>query len=394
MKTRKIALIFEMYNMLGCGMLHGITKYISEHRHWDTQHIELTFESTLPPWLSRWKGDGIIVRDKFGTCCPHALKTGAKVVDLSIVRTPEAGTIFFDTDLLIQMAIDYFHERFYRNLAYVGIRNLPFTQERAEIFLRKTNGEGHLFEMDFDENNDYSRVNDAKLTEWLRSLPKPVGILGCYDSIASKVVETCRKKNLDVPESIAVLGVNNDNTYCYLADPPLSSIVPNAFEIGYRTCELLEAMMNGEEYPAERLSVQPMGVITRRSTDTLALDDPLLVRAIQTIRKSRDLDLTVSDVARMTGMSKRTLERRFRQTLHYSPLDEINRVRFQRSCVLLKNTRLTIDAITKRVGFRSKSYFFAEFQNRFGMTPGEFRRRMVTATHFDREEIQEFFLVR
>lgn len=393
MSKKKVALIFEMYNMLGSGMLHGVTRYIADHRNWITQYVEFTFESTLPPWLDGWRGDGIIVRDKFGTCCPLALQTGAHVVDLSIVRTPGVQTIHFDTELLIKMGLDCFRERFYRHFGFVGIRNLPFSQERTGAFLRQTNQKGYTLDLEYDGSSDFTSANARELEEWLEALPRPIGIICCYDSIGVKVVEACKHLRFPVPEQVAVLGVNNDKTFCYLADPPLSSLLPNAFEIGYRTCALLDALIDGREFPVSRRYVHPSGIIQRGSTDTLALDDPLMIQAIRAIRQAKNLKISVQDVADQLGMSKRTLERRFQQTFNSSPLDEMNRVRFQRSCDMLKNTNLTVDAIAHRVGFKSKSHFFSTFRSRFGISPGQFRALQSDSAKIEKEEIQEFFSV-
>ena len=48
--------------------------------------------------------------------------------------------------------------------------------------------------------------------------------MACNDDRGREVLEACRDAGLRVPEEIAVVGVDNDELLCELADPPLSSV--------------------------------------------------------------------------------------------------------------------------------------------------------------------------
>ena len=81
------------------------------------------------------------------------------------------------------------------------------------------------------------------VASWLRSLPKPVGIMACNDVRGRQVVETCMQAGLNVPEDVGVVGVDEDRLLCDLANPPLSSVVFNLERAGYQAAELLDGLI-------------------------------------------------------------------------------------------------------------------------------------------------------
>ena len=99
------------------------------------------------------------------------------------------------------------------------------------------------------------------------------------------MLEACRLCDLGVPGDIAVLGVDNDEVFCELADPPLSSVALNAEKGGYRAAELLDKMMKGGSRIQRHVIVEALGVVARRSTDIIAVEDEDVATALQFIRR-------------------------------------------------------------------------------------------------------------
>src|SRR5439155_11720978 len=122
------------------------------------------------------------------------------------------------------------------------------------------------------------------VARWLAALPHPVGVLACNDVRGLQVLDSCRRIGLPVPERVAVLGVDNDVTLCELSDPPLSSIDQDLERIGYEAAALLDRLMNGEPPPPGPVLVEPLGVVSRRSTDAVAIDDPAVADALRLLR--------------------------------------------------------------------------------------------------------------
>jgi transcriptional regulator GlxA family with amidase domain len=79
-------------------------------------------------------------------------------------------------------------------------------------------------------------------------------------------------------------------------------------------------------------------------------------------------------VARHVSASRRLIEIRFRDSLGHTILDEIQRVRLERVCTLLRETNRQIGEIVHACGFDSESHVSALFRRRFGCTMRDYRK--------------------
>ena len=219
------------------------------------------------------------------------------------------------------------------------------------------------------------RSATSDFIDWLLHLPKPVGLFVYTDLIGLFTLQICARLSLEVPSDVSVLGTNNDEIQCTLADPPLSSVMLNTKQIGYEAASLLDRLMDGEPTPAKPVLIPAVGIAARRSTDTLAVPDEPTVKAMQYIRQYACDAITVNSVADAVMLSRRTLERRFQEYLGCSPNQEILRVRMARAASLLQETHLLIDIIALRCGFQSVSHFVSVFIKERGCLPKEFRKR-------------------
>ena len=221
------------------------------------------------------------------------------------------------------------------------------------------------------------RNSDAEveaIAQWLRALPKPAAIFTCYDAHGQRVLEACRRAGIAVPEEVAVLGVDNDEILCALSPPPLSSIKLNTQRTGWQAAALLALMMGGEKGPAEPQLIPPLGVVTRQSTEVLAVDDPPVARALHYIREHACEGIGVSDVLRHCPMARRTLEARLKTLLGRSPNEEIQRVQLNRVKELLTGTDFSLAEIAERAGFRHTEYLSVVFKRECGQPPSVYRQ--------------------
>jgi LacI family transcriptional regulator len=219
----------------------------------------------------------------------------------------------------------------------------------------------------------------AAMAAWLRALPKPVGVLACYDVRGQQVLEACHEAGLPVPDDVAVIGVHNDELLCDLCDPPLTSVIPDARRAGYEAAALLERMMEGERVPVATRTIEPLGVAARQSTDVVAVADARVAAAVRFIRERATTGIDVSDVLRAVPMSRTLLERKFKQLLGYSPHEQIQRVRLERAKALLATTELPVAAVAERVGIEHPEYLSVAFRRATGLSPREYRTRHRTA---------------
>lgn len=215
-----------------------------------------------------------------------------------------------------------------------------------------------------------------RLIEWLRQLPKPIGIMAADDSAAHDLSSACLEGNIAVPDHVAIIGVNNDDLLCESAWPPLSSIEADYSRMGYFAAQKMERLFAGETLPADErlMRLPPIGVVQRQSTSAMAVDNLELADAIRFIREHACDPCTVDDVLRHVPVGRRWLERQFIQKLGKTPHDEIVRIRIETAKRLLAETDLSLENIAFRCGFSTTPRFHLVFRQAASTTPAAFRR--------------------
>jgi LacI family transcriptional regulator len=188
-------------------------------------------------------------------------------------------------------------------------------------------------------------------------------------------MEVCRTLGIAVPDEAAIVGVDNDELLCDLCDPPLSSVAPDTDQTGYLAAELLAKMMNGKKVAADAHLIAPIGLVTRGSTDVLAIADREITAAVRFIREHACDGISVEDVLAIVPLSRRVLDKRFRDLIGRTPHDEIGRLQVERVKELLKETDLPLATIAERAGFKYVEYMSVVFKKKAGMPPSVFRDR-------------------
>jgi LacI family transcriptional regulator len=197
--------------------------------------------------------------------------------------------------------------------------------------------------------------------------------MACYDLRGQHVLNACRRLGVAVPDDVAVIGVDNDDLLCDLSDPPLSSVIPNTRRTGYEAAKLLDEMMCGRKVGALTHLIPPLGIMTRQSTDVLAIDDRNVARAVHYIRQHACDGITVDHVLKAVPQSRRMLESRFRKVIGRTPHEEILRVKLNRVKRLLTETDLPLEQIAERSGFTHVEYLTVAFKREVGMPPSKYR---------------------
>ena len=219
----------------------------------------------------------------------------------------------------------------------------------------------------------WAKREQRELIEWLRSLPYPTGLMTAYDMHAKQVLELCQQEGIRIPDQIAVLGINNEEWFCRMQSPPLSSIIQNGKRTGYESSRLLLKMIRGAKLPKLPLLFPPIGVKTRQSTDLVAIPDEDIAQALRIIRQNTKDGVTINDVVDQVGLSRRTLERKFKKYYSRTIGEEIIHQRLAAAKELLRATDMPIGNICMNLGFCSHSYFVHLFRERIGVTPTEYR---------------------
>ena len=383
-KTKKIMLLIESSRAYEQGILAGIANYSRLHGPWlfyrNIPAVSGGKKITLSQ-IKKLETDGIIVREQDIT---EKLLTLNQPTILSPFRKRFDGLsniITNDRDIS-RMAVKHFVNRGFKNFAFFrNDKRFFWATQRCEAFCQAAKDTAET--INIYEHSNTSKPRNMKLViDWIKSLPKPVAIMSATDDFSYMLFEAARTAGLNVPESVAILGVGNDEIVCGLQWPPLSSIALNTQEAGYKAAELLDNMMKtGQSEPAD-ITIEPLRVISRHSTDILAIEDEYVAQALRFIRQHAKELIQVDDVVNAVPLSRRQLYNRFQETLNRSIYQEIRRVRMNHSAAMLVETNLSISEIAHSLGFTDLKNISRCFSHEKNMTMLAYRkkygRRQVT----------------
>ncbi|HNX34988.1 MAG TPA: XylR family transcriptional regulator [Kiritimatiellia bacterium] len=370
-------------------MLQGVLQYAQEHGPWRI------YQQENRPWtyrlqdLKQWGCDGIIAADH------HSVEEARQISDLGVpvvvllqphpMRQPDYPLFRFpcalwDSAAIGRMAADYFQERHYTRFAFVGhtVNETYWSKEREQHFFRTLRKAGHR---DFylygpcteKEQRDWA-VERPRMEAWLKALPKPVALFAPNDRRGKQVLDACLDADISVPDEVAVLGVDNDDWICEATVPTLSSIQCDTRPAGFAIAQHLDRLMRGAPLKKKEYAVEPLRVVTRQSTDWMAIADKPMARALTYIREAAAAPtLRVTDVARVCGLSRRATEIRFRNATGRTVREEIEHVRLERLRALLVESDRAIGELARLCGFDCQTHLGRIFRKRFGLTMGQFR---------------------
>jgi LacI family transcriptional regulator len=388
MRRRRVLLMIETSSAYGRELLRGINRYVTEHVPWSLMLEQRELMAEPPQWLPKWDGDGIISRWTTPALAETFRAMRTPVVDLTDVYGNLSLPHIWTNHVTIGMlAARHLLERGFRHFGYCGYSNHDWSHRRQQGFmdaLREAGRQCAVLASPWDpaQAPNWDEQQET-IGRWLRALPKPLGVMACNDMRGQHVLDACRRYDLAVPEEVAVIGVDNDELLCSLCDPPLTSVVPNPERIGYDAAALLEALMQGERVGRTAQFVEPIGVVTRQSTDVLAIDQPNVVTALRYIREHACDGIGVADVLQQVPLTRSVLERLFRRYVGRSPQEEIRQVQLKRARQLLAETELSLAQIAPLAGYRHPEYMSVVFKRLAGETPGQYRRRSNPAARQD-----------
>jgi LacI family transcriptional regulator len=294
------------------------------------------------------------------------LATGLPVVELFADFALSPPAVSPNEETIGRLALEHFLDRGLRTLAYFANEWSWWSDVRRGAFRQAVQQCGllcHYAEL-MPPRTNKTRIEENQLIGWLQSLPKPCGVFCAWDVCAVQVTNACRRSQLAVPSQVAVLGVDNDPVICSVSFPPLSSIDLQSKRVGYEAAALLDRMMAGQPRPRKPILVEPGQVITRESTDIVAVEDADVAQAIRLIREHACRGLRVSEVAEAVGLSRRASQQRFQAVLQRTPKAELLRMQIDRSKMLLAQTDLSVEQISRRSGFARFEYFVRVFRRK------------------------------
>ena len=281
------------------------------------------------------------------------------------------------------MGIDYFFERGFRDIAMVGHEQAIKTRVMDQSMRARADELGcryHLYALSNRESDGsmqeigsdrYDR-RTREITNWLRDLPKPIGLIATLPRFAGVISGMCYRDGLAMPEQVALLSLGDMLMGCQFGPVPLSAIDLSAQSTARIAMGLIDDLRAGRSVPACTYC-PPDGIITRRSTDIVAIDNPTVARAVRFIWDHLDHNLAVADVAKAVKTPEHKLIRLFQRHFDRPVHAELRRARLERFAHLLRSTDLPVDQLAPQVGFANASYLTKVFRETHGLTPRQYR---------------------
>ncbi|HCD32524.1 MAG TPA: hypothetical protein DER01_08945 [Phycisphaerales bacterium] len=368
----------------GRRILRGVSTYVRPTRSWVMQ-IGTIHQPEYIHKLRQWNPDGIIAHLGSEQMVNTFKQWGVPLVNVSnATRQNDPPHVGIDDFAVGEMAARHLIEKGLKHFAFCGDLSRGYACDRRDGFKRAVTSKGYGFDefawsgknaqLMHLSGNYLTAGSEKALLDWLNHLPRPVGILVYQDYMGFVMSEICRQAGIQIPESVALIGVDDDEIACDFAYPPISSVRSPLEMVGYEAARVLDELMQGNPPPNAPILLSPSAVTVRQSTDITVCEDQDLARALRFIRLHADKPITVEDVLNDVLISRRALENKFKVHLKRSPLAEIHRVHVEQARRLLTETQLPIPRVAKSSGFSSSTQLGTVFNKYVGMSPSEYRK--------------------
>ena len=378
----KILLLTDFSSGYSRNLLKGIVRYSKEVGNWSFQRMPLYYrmlygENGVVEWAKKWQADAII-----------AQLSDVNIELLNDLNIPIIVQNYRDRNKAVSnltgdyfntgvMAAKFFLNRGYRNFAFYGFKGAIWSRERADGYSHEIEKQGYklaILENDNKDKEEWS-YNHTVLGNWLQSLPKPVALFACDDHFALQISETCNVYNINVPDDIAILGVDNDDLLCNISDPPLSSIVLDVENGGYNAGKLLHQLITKEITEPFNIVVNPLIIERRKSTEKYAVSDKNIRTILNYIEKNYANHLSVEELVKQVPLSRRVLEKKFKEETGESLYQYIQNYRIDQFTRLLITTDYSLFEAALQSGFENYKNVSRVFRKYKSLSPAEYRKR-------------------
>lgn len=373
-KPITILLAFHWYDRR---VFKGIVRYATEHNWHLSPYL---FSGHFVP--HGWPADGAI------TCygkpfCKFIDDLDMPKVDVTIQKMAiTVPRVTVDDAAISRMAAQHFLERGFKHFAFYSWPTVEVNALRKEVFFQTLREAGipgeHLYEIQQSPAKMLGQweKHQQLIYRQLEKMPRPLAVFTGQDNLGATLIEICSRKDIHVPEEIAILGVDDIEMLCDCLATPLSSIDTNLEKLGYTAAQQLDRLMKGEiENDEPPVLIEPKEIVLRQSTDALAIAHPAVVKALQYIKDYFHEPITLENIGEYAGMSKRGMEKAFLKHLGNSPATELRRIRLDHAKRLLTETDEKISSIAWNCGYSNSSNLSFAFNRETGMSPRAYRNR-------------------
>jgi LacI family transcriptional regulator len=375
-KIKNVLVLIETSREYGRSLIKGILEYCKLSPNWKIElhapfytkqsHIAIYKKS-----IERGLYDGIIGHIKKTDDFNFIMDSKTPAILQSIYTHIDGEILNVDNTGIGHCAAEFFIEKGIKNFAFFGCKKLCFSNERFRGFSDKLNPN---ISYEFSTGIDIrpTKIRTERIGDWIKKLPKPIGILACNDDWAKILNEVCIQNEIKVPQEVAILGVDNDEIACKTTWPYISSISLNTEKAGFEAASLLDKMMTAKRQYKKVVSVGPIYIKERQSTDITITRDPVVSMALEYIKANIDKPIQVTDILDHVLVSRRCLHNKFIKNLGCPVLSQMRKMQIERVARLLLQTDISITNISNQSGFTSTnlSRIFKKYK---GTCPSNYR---------------------
>lgn len=383
-EAHSISLLFNANKVFDRQVIEGIGHYLqSTKANWDV-YLEEDFLCRLEH-IKEWGGKGIIA--DFDDPQIRAALEGIQIPVVGVGSSytneamyPDVPYVATDNEAIMRVAYEHLKLKGMERFAFYGLgedESHLWAHERQQAMLNLCKAESRECAVFRGEPISAQTWQDNmnRLTQWLASLPTPIGIVAVTDARARHLLQACANINKLVPEHICIVGIDDDDIARNLSRVSLSSVSQGCFDMGFQAAKLLHRRMDNPSLRHKRVVVAPLGVVERQSTDFKSINDPYVIQAMHYIRQHACGGIKVGQVLDHVGISRSNLDNRFMDELGHSVHFAIHQEKLERACELLIHSNKAVKDIALVCGYRSLQYLYAVFKHHFELTPSEYRTR-------------------
>ena len=383
-KMLKLLFISDFSESFSNKLLKGIVNYSMEKGQWSICRMPSYYKNAIGiegvlKWAKEWSTDAII--GTFDDADDLNLLTDAGIAVIAQdfrKRSKAVPNITADYLTMGRMAARYYMERGFQHFGFFGLNDVCWSDERCDGFRNELTEAGYgesFFKYNRQDINHYWFYEAEKLSEWLRNLPKPIGIMACDDNQGNILIEACQSAGIQIPSEISIIGVDNDELLCNLGSINLSSISVDVEDGGYRTAQLIEKMVNDPGCTIEDIILKPIRIVERISTAAFATKDKEIQKAVMFIYHNRHKKISVKDVVSNVALSRRLLEVRFKEVTGQSIYQYIADLKIKTFSEMLLETDDQVINIALSLGENDAKSISKRFKATYGCSPNEWRSR-------------------
>lgn len=382
----RLLFITDFTEQFAYRFLRGILNYSQSTEQWVVCKMPPAYKRQMGlekvvAWAKEWHADVVIAQ--FDPEDDVALFRKNGIIALAqdyISKFDTIPNITGDYDLTGKMAAAYFLSKGFQNFGFFGYNGVCWSDERCDAFrarVEQSVGPDNFYVYDRQNIDNMWYYDQSILTDWLKSLPKPIAIMSCDDNQGNLLLQACEQCGLHVPYDVAVLGVDNDEILCNMSSPAMSTINVDMERGGFDTAAMVDRMVKEPSYKGEDIVLKPLSVIERLSSSVFATNDKEILMALRYIHANIDSRIQVTDVLENVPLSRRLLEQRFKQMTGFTIYNYISYQRINRFAQLLISSNDSITDIAARMDEFDTKSISRRFKEIKGCTPSEYRKKKL-----------------